>query len=107
MRRAACSGERNTHDIPTSRVLRRGPDAVGIALKIDILGTVDPVDRGIRLARPPFIEPALIAVLTGGRHIKRAIGAQRTLGARLTDHGCLGRSEERRVGKECRSGWWP
>src|SRR3712207_8128523 len=29
------------------------------------------------------------------------------LGLELVDPGCLGRSEERRVGKECRSRWSP
>src|SRR3989475_9330969 len=52
-------------------------------------------------------EPEIGAEPEGEVHIRAAVEGQEHRGLRIRDDTDLGRSEERRVGKECRSRWSP
>src|SRR5262245_17349736 len=102
------------------------PDAGYLATPARIQGGFDTAIFGFTLDRvPPLLEGPLILRLSGAsadpQRVKLETVVQNTLAdmhfpaprvmATESDPGILGgpfmRSEERRVGKEGRSGWWP
>src|SRR5579862_9952318 len=74
-----------------------------VAEGVDVLvATCTGGERG-SILNPAMDTPEVVANLSAVRHREMAAAIE-ILGAR---HAWLGRSEERRVGKECRSRWSP